>query len=241
MNERLKQYGATLSATIALGGFAVGCAEAKTTTATSASQEAAPTRVENSKDKLPIAAPKGVKSVDSVAARNKEISEAITHLHRRWEGVLVLRPPKVNADVGFTLSPTDYGSVENPDLGVIKGGERKVVIPRPGIERFHGRDYAVMFDGEFGRWAFLDIKFARDTGALQMYDFKGKKSKVVEYPLEKQRSDMPAIYGEAGFGADWMLAENTRDDVLQSIMLPTITDPNAKEYKVVPSKTFPHS
>ncbi|HET7529283.1 MAG TPA: hypothetical protein VFJ84_03610 [Candidatus Saccharimonadales bacterium] len=237
MKERLTQYGATLTASLALSGLATACAEARPAQTTD--QAAKVTHVEKNRDIISV--PPGVKATVSAEAQMHQLQEFVKHLHKRLDGVLVLHAPTKNAYVSFATSPLSYNN-ESPDFFVSrKTTEQKIISPNPAIGMFHGREYAAALDAQTGRWAILDIKFAQDMGALDIYSFKGKKLKIEDYPLAEQQADMPVIYDPTHYGADWLFKDkNTRDDVLQDIWLPTNIDPGAKKYSVVPSHKFPH-
>jgi len=233
MNEKLRRYGATLSTVTALGGVMVTSAEAR----------ALNTHIDRganiANNGLPPSIPKGAYTTQYPS--QKEVGEALKHLKKRWEGVLVLHAPKKNVYVGFTQTPSYYAS-ENAGL-YMTGNKSTVeaVVPRPGIERIHGRDYAVVYDTQTSNWAFLDIKYAEESGALSSYAFKGKKAHVVDYPLEEQQADMPVINDVIDYGADWTFGADNRPKQLLGIYLPTNTDPHRKFHHLVPTATVPHS
>jgi len=232
LNERLIRYGATLSTVVALGGVTV------------ASAEAHPSDVGASKTTLvsgdiPPSIPKGAYFSDHLS--QQEVAEALKHLNKRWDGVLVLHAPKKNVYVGFAQSPSYYVS-ENPDL-YMTGNKTTVVAicPKPGIEKIRGRDYAIAYDTSTSNWSFLDIAYAQEAGALSSYAFRGVKPQAAAYPLEEQQADMPVISDPIDYGADWTYGANNKTEKLLSVWLPTNSDPGRKKYQLVPSSTTPHT
>src|SRR4051812_29542107 len=123
-HNKLRVYSAAFTSAAALGGLMVAGAEARSGAAPQ-DTEAVPANIDKLDKKLPIGVPRGVKSLKSESAISKEMGEAVRRLHRRWEnGVLVLREPKMNAQVTCSRSPSAY-DVENNSLQVLKGAEQK--------------------------------------------------------------------------------------------------------------------
>jgi hypothetical protein len=234
MNEKIRRYGATLATATALGGvMMVESAQAKPA-GTNAAYAAS-----NVKGDLPPAAPKGAFESDHLSPQ--EVAAAYEHLKKRWDGVLVLHAPKKNVYVGFTESPSYYVS-ENPNLYMTGNKSTvEVICPKPGIEKIHGRDYAVVYDMKTSTWAFLDIKYAQESGALSSYAFKGHKAHVENYPFKEQQIDGPVINGVIDYGADWIYGTDNRAKQLLGIYLPTNIDPHRKYYHLVPTDVMPHS
>lgn len=235
INERLRRYGATLSTAAALGGLVTAAADARPSTShVSDTPEA--THISGNE---PPAVPKGVRSADHLSPQ--EVGETLKKINKRWDGVLVLHAPKKNVFVGFTESPSYY-LMENPEL-YMTGNKTTVVAicPRPAIEKIHGRDYAIAYDTVTSNWAFLDLDYAEESGALSSYAFKGHRPKLIPYPLQEQQADMPVINDISGYGANWLYGTDNRAEKLLSIYLPTNIDPNKKQYDLVPSNIMPHS
>jgi hypothetical protein len=232
MSPELRRYGAAISTAVALGGLSLASAEARPAIA------AANHPANISKGNLPPTTPKGAYTTDHLSL--PEVRKAVANLHKRWEGVLVLHAPKKNAYVGFTQSPSYYVS-ENDGLMMLGNKTRvQAICSRPGIEKIHGRDYAVVYDMETAKWAFLDIKFAEETGALSSYAFKGKKAHIEDYPFEQQQIDGPVINDVIDYGADWTYGEDNRAKQLLGIYLPTNIDPHRKYYHLTPTDAVPH-
>jgi hypothetical protein len=230
LNERSRRYGATLSAAAALGGIMMSSAKAHSYEGSSTDKQAV--------GDIQPSIPKGAHFSDHLS--QQEIAEALKHLDKRWDGVLVLHAPKKNVYVGFTESPSYYVS-ENPDLYMTGNKSLGAVIcPKPGIEKIHGRDYAISYDTATSNWAFLDIAYAQESGALSYYAFKNTKPQAVPYPLEEQQADMPVINDVVDYGANWIYGEDNRVEKLLSIWLPTNIDPDKKNYSLVPSNVIPH-
>jgi hypothetical protein len=234
-HEKGRVIGAEIMSVLALSGLASVVAR----TANAAPKEAESPLV-SEKYKMPHVVPEGVKPLKSQEAILKEAAEALSQVHERWNGVLVLHhATKANAGVGFATSPTSYTS-ENPDLFIFSPkSDDLLVIPKPGIVKFKNREYAVVIDVDHGGGpAFLDLTFAQEVGALDSYAFKGARPRAQKHTFSSENNDLPYQYTSDHYGPQWRF---TKIPTLESIYLPTNTDTHRKLYKVNKTKTMPHA
>lgn len=234
-NERLRHYGATLSAAAALGGFAVTSAEAKPA---EVQRAGGVTHIEAAK--LPQNSPEGVHVIIDGHKQQLEAQYAIEHLTKRLDNVVLeLHAPKKNAYVVFATSPSSYVQ-EGVGLGVLGSKTTHTVIaPNPGIVKLKttGREYAVVYDTQSSNWAFLDIAYAQEVGALDIYTIKGKKPALRN--MSMGQSEIPYIFDSLDYGPDWTYDKTNREDQLLGIYLPINTDPHRKYYRLSPAKALP--
>jgi hypothetical protein len=237
LNEKLRRYGATLSTAAALGGLAAAPAEAKPLGAQRSDSKAQIEAV-----KLPQNVPKGVHAIVDSHEQRLEAQYAVEHLTKRLDNVvLVLHAPKKNAYVEFATSPSSY-IAENDKLDVLGPKTNQVVIsPNPGIVKLKstGREYATVYDTMTSRWAFLDIDFAKEMGALDVYTIKGKTPRLKSISMEQ--SNIPYIFGSIDYGAEWIYGKDNRAERLLGMYLPTNTDPHRKYYHLAPANAIPNN
>lgn len=241
-NERLLRYGATFTAAAALGGLSLKSAEAQPL------QNHALDKITQS-DKQPALPnyPAGIKTIGNELAKQKEMGEALKHMNQRFEDIVfVLHAPKERDIVGLGTSPSAYDNENGYFTMLGPQAKNVVIIPQPGRVMFRPkgskvkREYAVIYDTErkpAPSWEFLDIAYAQQSGALDIYKVKGKKAGLAPYPLEAQEADLPAVGNPIDFGPSWMNPETHKG--LLSIWLPTNIDVGRKLYNLEPLKALP--
>lgn len=106
-----------------------------------------------------------------------------------------------------------------------------MIAVQPGIEEFKTpngevREYAVTFDPASSKWAFLDIGWAKENGALTSYAFADSKPRAVPYEPMRETNAMPYFQSP-----DHM---PTKEDMLR------VKDVNGKIRDLVPSSVIPH-
>jgi hypothetical protein len=193
----------SLVATVA-GGIAVEGTQAD---ASVAPQQAA-TRLEHGP--IPKIVPPGVHNLVRRDQINSEINYALMNMHKRANVVFVLHAPKTNSLHSFNESPRAYSyPVNNHSYG--KGDKGADVTVAPALEIYKDRLYAAAFSknisGESaGEMGFLDVKWAMDNGALDVYPIKGKKVSAFNYDFTDDPEhppllgEFPASYKESNLG-----------------------------------------
>jgi len=176
--DKLKTPGAIATSILVLGAVSAKAAYAHPMEATTANTPA-------HLDKKPKPAslelvPPGVHAVSGDQIQ-EEASLAFANLKERWNGVLDFHAPTKNCWIGFTDSPTSYASpsVDGADFEPGYPGTERII--QPGIEMFKGRPYAAVLNLFTSRWMYLDIKWAIDCGALNLYAFKDSPAKPLPY------------------------------------------------------------
>ncbi len=218
MRERLLKTGATITTAVALGGLSMKSAEAQPFVNESTQS------IANIEKGRTATHPPGIEVITSHSGIQKELHQTLSHLKERWNGVLVLYPPKKNAFVPISESPHAYLS---PVVQQGPGSYDAILLVQPAIEKVGGRDYAAVYSYEFNKWGFVDIKWAADSGSLTSYAFKGSKPGPQRY----DGSYLPPI----------VTPFNDYEDVQKREPLAATKDVYGKVRLVVPSKIQPHS
>lgn len=242
-NERLMRYGATFTAVAALGGLSL-----KSVEASAAGVNTPDTITHINKGPVLPNYPAGIHTIGNELAKQKEMGEALRHMNQRWNNiVLVLHAPKKNVIVGFGTSPSAYDN-ENPNFTMLgPQAGNVVVIPQPGRVMFkpHGsktkREFAVIYDIDrkpLPSWEFLDIAYAQQSGALDIYKIKGDEVGLGPYPLAAQEADMPAVDLPQNYAPTWFDAANASKG-LYSVELPNDLDSHKKTYKLEQISSLP--
>lgn len=180
MFEKYKKPAAITATIAALGAASVRSAEALPQATPS---HANAVYVEKNKPKFPQIAPEGVKSLVNRGQIEREAQYAINHLQKQWNGVLVFHKPKKFAEVSFTESPRAYAyPVEG--LGSTVDPSRRhfiMIASQSGIENINGRPYIMVYFNDAHAWGFLDLKWAEEIGAMDVYAFKDSAPKDIPY------------------------------------------------------------
>lgn len=223
--EHIKLPAATLTTMLALGGLSYNAARA----------EAAPAAKDTihhiDKSHPPLKGPPGVKNVGESGYEQDitaEAQEALKHINKRYEGILLLHQSKTLNHVDMTESPTSYNIPETTDVNTFteKTDDDYLWLYKPYLLDFKGRTYAAIFDGNTYHWAFVDLAWARDNGALTPLAIKGLKTRTVPFRFGESSTDMPGyVFGSAG--------DPTRG------WMPNPNDPANKRVSYNPTKVMP--
>lgn len=181
---------AALTAAMAVGWLSVKSAEALP--AAAHSQDQAASIEKHRKPSSPQIGPNGIRALDSTLAIEAEAQAALMRIHERWNGAIVIHAAKKNAIVSVTESPTAYADAVNY-ISYEPSTKGAHVLVQPYIEKFKGRDYAVIFDEESSKMGFLDIKYAKSVGALGMLAFTDSRPRPVHYNIRREGAELPMV------------------------------------------------
>jgi hypothetical protein len=225
--EKFRETGAMLSTAAALGGLSVSAAEARPLSPVSV-------EVAYSADKNPHPfAPPGVHVIENSRQIKIEGVKAVESIKKRWNGVIVLHHPKSkDINIAFASSPSSYDLFSTNEGFVSSQDDHAEKVVQPAVLSWNHRVYLAVGDHQSG-WGFLDVKWAMQQGALDLYEFtdsedsKGSAPKPVPYvPMMQGENGMPQI-------------ENMDHVPKRSEMIRTI-DINHRLRGLKPSKVVPH-